>query len=108
MLNWKICEGNTVEYLKKLRRKRYVKCLWQFFKKKKYFIFWLTIFILFAHFQLLLNNQLEMEKMKVEQEKKKCYLAQEALKEKVEEDCRIIFIQHFLIFNKNIYIDIDI
>lgn len=33
--------------------------------------------------QLLLTNQLEMEKMKVEQEKKKCYLAQEALKEKV-------------------------
>ncbi|XP_012696646.2 TATA element modulatory factor isoform X2 [Clupea harengus] len=32
--------------------------------------------------KLLLNNQLEMEKMKVEQEKKKCYLAQEALKEK--------------------------
>ncbi|CAG02036.1 unnamed protein product, partial [Tetraodon nigroviridis] len=31
---------------------------------------------------LLLNNQLEMEKMKVEQEKKKCFLAQEALKEK--------------------------
>lgn len=35
--------------------------------------------------QLLLTNQLEMEKMKVEQEKKKCYLAQEALKEKVRE-----------------------
>uniref|UniRef100_A0AAR2JDT7 TATA element modulatory factor 1 TATA binding domain-containing protein n=1 Tax=Pygocentrus nattereri TaxID=42514 RepID=A0AAR2JDT7_PYGNA len=33
--------------------------------------------------KLLLTNQLEMEKMKVEQEKKKCYLAQEALKEKV-------------------------
>nr|XP_055040239.1 TATA element modulatory factor-like isoform X1 [Misgurnus anguillicaudatus] len=32
--------------------------------------------------KLLLANQLEMEKMKVEQEKKKCYLAQEALKEK--------------------------
>lgn len=32
---------------------------------------------------MLLTNQLEMEKMKVEQEKKKCYLAQEALKEKV-------------------------
>ncbi|TNN41437.1 TATA element modulatory factor [Liparis tanakae] len=32
--------------------------------------------------KLLLNNQLEMEKMKVEQEKKKCYLAHEALKEK--------------------------
>ncbi|KTF85374.1 hypothetical protein cypCar_00022370 [Cyprinus carpio] len=32
--------------------------------------------------KLLLTNQLEMEKMKVEQEKKKCYLAQEALKEK--------------------------
>ncbi|TRZ00802.1 hypothetical protein DNTS_009756 [Danionella cerebrum] len=32
--------------------------------------------------RLLLANQLEMEKMKVEQEKKKCYLAQEALKEK--------------------------
>nr|XP_020480355.1 TATA element modulatory factor-like [Monopterus albus]XP_020480356.1 TATA element modulatory factor-like [Monopterus albus] len=31
--------------------------------------------------KLLLTNQLEMEKMKVEQEKK-CYLAQEALKEK--------------------------
>lgn len=36
--------------------------------------------------QLLLNNQLEMVKMKVEQEKKKCYLAHEALKEKVEDD----------------------
>uniref|UniRef100_A0A3B5BDA4 TATA element modulatory factor 1 n=1 Tax=Stegastes partitus TaxID=144197 RepID=A0A3B5BDA4_9TELE len=35
--------------------------------------------------KLLLTNQLEMEKMKVEQEKKKCYLAQEALKEKVWE-----------------------
>lgn len=34
-------------------------------------------------YQLLLANQLEMEKMKVEQEKKKYYLAQEALKEKV-------------------------
>lgn len=34
-------------------------------------------------YQLLLTNQLEMEKMKVEQEKKKCYLAQEALKDKV-------------------------
>ena len=33
-------------------------------------------------------NQLEMEKMKVEQEKKKYYLAQEALKEKVREDYR--------------------
>uniref|UniRef100_A0A8C5FZZ9 TATA element modulatory factor 1 TATA binding domain-containing protein n=1 Tax=Gouania willdenowi TaxID=441366 RepID=A0A8C5FZZ9_GOUWI len=33
--------------------------------------------------KLLLTNQLEMEKMKVEQEKKKCYLAQEALKEKL-------------------------
>lgn len=33
--------------------------------------------------QLLLTNQLEMEKMRVEQEKKKYYLAQEALKEKV-------------------------
>uniref|UniRef100_A0A8C7ZP95 TATA element modulatory factor 1 n=1 Tax=Oryzias sinensis TaxID=183150 RepID=A0A8C7ZP95_9TELE len=33
-------------------------------------------------FQLLLVNQLEMEKIKVEKEKKKCYLAQEALKEK--------------------------
>ncbi|MFT7801451.1 TATA element modulatory factor [Arapaima gigas] len=32
--------------------------------------------------KLLLTNQLEMEKMKVEQEKKKCYLAQEALKER--------------------------
>ncbi|XP_058488167.1 TATA element modulatory factor [Solea solea] len=32
--------------------------------------------------KLLLANQLEMEKMKVEQEKKKCYLAQEALKDK--------------------------
>ncbi|KAG7319261.1 hypothetical protein KOW79_017735 [Hemibagrus wyckioides] len=32
--------------------------------------------------KLLLTNQLEMEKVKVEQEKKKCYLAQEALKEK--------------------------
>ncbi|XP_062401884.1 TATA element modulatory factor isoform X2 [Sardina pilchardus] len=32
--------------------------------------------------KLLMTNQLEMEKMKVEQEKKKCYLAQEALKEK--------------------------
>ncbi|XP_056129102.1 TATA element modulatory factor isoform X2 [Lampris incognitus] len=32
--------------------------------------------------KLLLTNQLEMERMKVEQEKKKCYLAQEALKEK--------------------------
>ncbi|KAK2862461.1 hypothetical protein Q5P01_001994 [Channa striata] len=32
--------------------------------------------------KLLLSSQLEMEKMKVEQEKKKCYLAQEALKEK--------------------------
>ncbi|XP_061779789.2 TATA element modulatory factor [Nerophis lumbriciformis] len=32
--------------------------------------------------KLLLTNQLEMEKMKVEQEKKKYYLAQEALKEK--------------------------
>ncbi|XP_054641699.1 TATA element modulatory factor isoform X2 [Dunckerocampus dactyliophorus] len=32
--------------------------------------------------KLLLTNQIEMEKMKVEQEKKKCYLAQEALKEK--------------------------
>ncbi|XP_028854809.1 TATA element modulatory factor [Denticeps clupeoides] len=32
--------------------------------------------------KVLLTNQLEMEKMKVEQEKKKCYLAQEALKEK--------------------------
>ena len=31
-----------------------------------------------------MTNQLEMEKMKVEQEKKKCYLAQEALKEKVD------------------------
>lgn len=41
--------------------------------------------ICFSH-QLLLTNQLEMEKMKVEQEKKKCYLAQEALKEKVEEN----------------------
>lgn len=37
----------------------------------------------FPH-QLLLNNQLEMEKMKVEQEKKKCFLAQEALREKVK------------------------
>lgn len=36
-----------------------------------------------SFYQLLLTNQLEMEKMKVEQEKKKCYLAQEALKEKV-------------------------
>uniref|UniRef100_A0A8C9TUK2 TATA element modulatory factor 1 n=1 Tax=Scleropages formosus TaxID=113540 RepID=A0A8C9TUK2_SCLFO len=33
--------------------------------------------------KLLLTNQLEMEKMKVEQEKKKCYLAQEALKERL-------------------------
>ncbi|XP_023649809.1 TATA element modulatory factor isoform X2 [Paramormyrops kingsleyae] len=32
--------------------------------------------------KLLLTNQLEMEKMKVEQEKKKCYLAQEALRER--------------------------
>ncbi|KAK1799904.1 hypothetical protein P4O66_006411 [Electrophorus voltai] len=32
--------------------------------------------------KLLLTNQLEMEKMRVEQEKKKCYLAQEALKER--------------------------
>uniref|UniRef100_A0A3P9HCK7 TATA element modulatory factor 1 n=1 Tax=Oryzias latipes TaxID=8090 RepID=A0A3P9HCK7_ORYLA len=32
--------------------------------------------------KLLLVNQLEMEKIKVEKEKKKCYLAQEALKEK--------------------------
>ncbi|XP_076845353.1 TATA element modulatory factor isoform X2 [Brachyhypopomus gauderio] len=32
--------------------------------------------------KLLLTSQLEMEKMRVEQEKKKCYLAQEALKEK--------------------------
>ncbi|KAI1890959.1 hypothetical protein AGOR_G00158950 [Albula goreensis] len=32
--------------------------------------------------KLLLTNQLEMERMKVEQEKKKYYLAQEALKEK--------------------------
>ncbi|XP_031698859.1 TATA element modulatory factor [Anarrhichthys ocellatus] len=32
--------------------------------------------------KLLLTNQLEMEKMKVEQEKKKCYLAHEALKDK--------------------------
>uniref|UniRef100_A0A8C2XJF8 TATA element modulatory factor 1 n=1 Tax=Cyclopterus lumpus TaxID=8103 RepID=A0A8C2XJF8_CYCLU len=32
--------------------------------------------------KLLLTNQLEMEKIKVEQEKKKCYLAHEALKEK--------------------------
>uniref|UniRef100_A0A8C1GSH2 TATA element modulatory factor 1 n=1 Tax=Cyprinus carpio TaxID=7962 RepID=A0A8C1GSH2_CYPCA len=40
--------------------------------------------------KLLLTNQLEMEKMKVEQEKKKCYLAQEALKEKVlHENTRI-------------------
>jgi len=39
--------------------------------------------VLFGPLQLLLANQLEMEKMKVEQEKKKCYLAQEALKEKV-------------------------
>uniref|UniRef100_A0A3B3DBW5 TATA element modulatory factor 1 n=1 Tax=Oryzias melastigma TaxID=30732 RepID=A0A3B3DBW5_ORYME len=37
----------------------------------------------FFVFQLLLVNQLEMEKIKVEKEKKKCYLAQEALKEKV-------------------------
>lgn len=39
--------------------------------------------LLCVFLQLLLTNQLEMEKMKVEQEKKKCYLAQEALKEKV-------------------------
>uniref|UniRef100_A0A3Q3VSJ2 TATA element modulatory factor 1 TATA binding domain-containing protein n=1 Tax=Mola mola TaxID=94237 RepID=A0A3Q3VSJ2_MOLML len=32
--------------------------------------------------KLLLTNQLEMEKMKVEQEKTKCYLAQEAFREK--------------------------
>uniref|UniRef100_A0AAV2M993 TATA element modulatory factor 1 TATA binding domain-containing protein n=1 Tax=Knipowitschia caucasica TaxID=637954 RepID=A0AAV2M993_KNICA len=32
--------------------------------------------------KLLLTNQLEMERMKVEQEKKKCYLAQESLREK--------------------------
>lgn len=41
--------------------------------------------VLVFHHQLLLNNQLEMEKMKVEQEKKKCFLAQETLKEKVKE-----------------------
>lgn len=40
--------------------------------------------LLCSSHQLLLTNQLEMEKMKVEQEKKKCYLAQEALKEKVD------------------------
>uniref|UniRef100_A0A3B1KDN8 TATA element modulatory factor 1 n=1 Tax=Astyanax mexicanus TaxID=7994 RepID=A0A3B1KDN8_ASTMX len=51
--------------------------------------FWVNIASTYAHklpllilHQLLLTNQLEMEKMKVEQEKKKCYLAQEALKEK--------------------------
>lgn len=32
--------------------------------------------------KMLLTSQLEMEKLKVEQEKKKCFLAQEALKEK--------------------------
>lgn len=43
---------------------------------------WASFFFC-SFYQLLLTNQLEMEKMKVEQEKKKCYLAQEALKEKV-------------------------
>lgn len=48
--------------------------------------------VLFGPIQLLLTNQLEMEKMKVEQEKKKCYLAQEALKEKVlHEKTRLCF-----------------
>uniref|UniRef100_A0AAQ4Q3F4 TATA element modulatory factor 1 n=1 Tax=Gasterosteus aculeatus aculeatus TaxID=481459 RepID=A0AAQ4Q3F4_GASAC len=41
--------------------------------------------------KLLLTNQLEMEKMKVEQEKKKCYLAHEALKEKVHNDFEIFY-----------------
>lgn len=45
-------------------------------------------FYCFLH-QLLLTNQLEMEKMKVEQEKKKCYLAQEALRDKVWETSSI-------------------
>lgn len=59
-----------------------------------------TVFILYEtasscaficfYLQLLLTNQLEMEKMKVEQEKKKSYLAQEALKEKVWENLEII------------------
>ncbi len=56
--------------------------------------------VLFDPLQLLLTNQLEMEKMKVEQEKKKCYLAQEALKEKVlhEKTCLInnVFLRNYL------------
>uniref|UniRef100_H2LV60 TATA element modulatory factor 1 n=1 Tax=Oryzias latipes TaxID=8090 RepID=H2LV60_ORYLA len=41
-----------------------------------------SLVFLSLFFQLLLVNQLEMEKIKVEKEKKKCYLAQETLKEK--------------------------
>ncbi|KAJ8409257.1 hypothetical protein AAFF_G00234550 [Aldrovandia affinis] len=40
--------------------------------------------------KLLMTNQLEMEKMKVEQEKKKYYLAQEALREKQERKALVL------------------
>uniref|UniRef100_A0A8C4SYU4 TATA element modulatory factor 1 n=1 Tax=Erpetoichthys calabaricus TaxID=27687 RepID=A0A8C4SYU4_ERPCA len=47
------------------------------------YIFIYYIFFIFNFLQMLLTSQLEMEKVKVEQEKKKLYLAQEAFKEKV-------------------------
>lgn len=72
-------------------------------KKEKVFYYFLLLLLcnknrgkhskvcLSVFLQLLLTNQLEMEKMKVEQEKKKCYLAQEALREKVLTPLRIQF-----------------
>ncbi|XP_067360787.1 TATA element modulatory factor isoform X2 [Channa argus] len=43
--------------------------------------------------KMVLTSQLEMEKMKVEQEKKKCYLAQEALKEKERKGMTYPFVE---------------
>lgn len=58
-------------------------CFFEHFRQNIYTKKLFSMSVLFGPYQLLLTNQLEMEKMKVEQEKKKCYLAQEALKEKV-------------------------
>lgn len=71
-----------LDYWRRPRRRRY--CLYLDHYNKIYtHIYLFSVSVLFGPLQLLLTNQLEMEKMKVEQEKKKCYLAQEALKEKV-------------------------
>lgn len=85
--SWKICEVNTPECWKRQRKIRYIitllLCEVKLKKNKKQTKQLLQVRLVCLFLQLLLTNQLEMEKMKVEQEKKKCYMAQEALKEKV-------------------------